>query len=292
MITGSLITGGMGSAGSKYYSDDASYYPNSPGTPSSRYADDMYNADDYMSGSKGIGGMGGMMGGGGYGGMMGGYGGMMGGKMGGGMMGSGGMMGGGGGGGGMMSCTTCGGGKGGIYPQVDDITFLDDAFFDDAFFPGNNCQMVSFNETFAVPGPSLFLAPDTTATVPGTPELPGTVFLFERLGVLEIDGVTPITGTTITGSCTRTTVGDNGGGICQLVFIDDAGYSISVDGFLPAPLGGPLAITGGTGSMVGVIGEMDFFPIFSSDINGTVGDIFLDVVRYEVIADIGLIVCP
>ena len=38
---------------------------------------------------------------------------------------------------------------------------------------------------------------------------------------------------------------------------------------------------------------MDFFPIFGdlTDPNA-VGDIFLDATRYDVVADIGVIVCP
>jgi hypothetical protein len=177
---------------------------------------------------------------------------------------------------------------------VDDITFLDDQFFDDQFFADGECELVTFNETFAVPGPSLFLAPDTTVENPGDPSLPGTVFIFESVNILEIDGVTPIVGTTVSGSCTRTTIGEDGGGICNLVFIDDEGFSINVSGFLPGPLGGPMAITGGTGGMVGVIGDMDFFPIFDGNVTTVTdyGDIFLDVVRYEVIANLGLIVCP
>lgn len=148
---------------------------------------------------------------------------------------------------------------------------------------------MTFNETFAIPGPTLFLAPDTNVSFPGTPSLPGTVFITERVSVLQLDGVTPINGTTVTATCTRTTIGEEGGGVCQLVFIDDEGFSIDVSGFLQGPLGSPMAITGGTGGMVGVAGAMDFFPIFDTD---QFGDIFLDVIRYEVIADIGLIVCP
>lgn len=176
-----------------------------------------------------------------------------------------------------------------FYPSVDDITYVDDLFFDDAFFEEDVCTLVNFNETFAISGPSLFLAPDTTLTEIGTPSLPGTVFIFERSSVYELDGVTPIVGATISGACTRTTIGEDGGGTCQLVFLSDDGYSITVEGYLPGPFGGPMAITGGTGSMVAVVGEMDFFPIFSDP--ATVGDIFLDVIRYEVIADIGVIVC-
>jgi hypothetical protein len=38
-----------------------------------------------------------------------------------------------------------------------------------------------------------------------------------------------------------------------------------------------------------VSGEMDLFPIFEDDAEG---DIFLDAIRYEVIANLGIIVCP
>jgi hypothetical protein len=76
--------------------------------------------------------------------------------------------------------------------------------------------------------------------------------------------------------------------VCQFVIIDDSGYSITASGFLPGPFGGPLAISGGTGSMIGVTGQFDLFPVFM----GAAGDIFADVVRYEVMADFSLLVCP
>lgn len=176
-----------------------------------------------------------------------------------------------------------------FYPSIDDF-YLDDQYYDDEFINGDQCQLVTFNETFSIPGATLFLAPDTSVADPGNPDLPGTVFIFEVVDVLEINGVTPIQGTTLSGTCTRTDVDpDGGGGICQFVFLDEEGYSITVEGFLPGPLGGPLAVTGGTGDMVGVNGEMDFFPIFDADEEG---DIFIDAIRYEVIADLGIIVCP
>ena len=105
--------------------------------------------------------------------------------------------------------------------------------------------------------------------------------------MLETDGVTPIAGTTVSGTCTRTVMDAVGMGTCQLIFVDDDEYSINVDGALTGPSGSKLAITGGTGGMVGVIGEMDFMPVFA-----TTGDIFLNVTRYEVDADLGLVVCP
>ena len=42
--------------------------------------------------------------------------------------------------------------------------------------------------------------------------------------------------------------------------------------------------------MVGVIGEMDFFPIFNE--GETHSDLFINVTRYEVDADSALIMCP
>jgi hypothetical protein len=181
------------------------------------------------------------------------------------------------------------------YVEDDKMPYDDDEGddfleYDDKYDKSNGCVLVQFNETFVVPAASLFVAPDTTPTVNGDSLLPGTLFIFELSNILEPDGETPIAGTKVSGTCTRTTFGTEGGGICSFVFVDDEDYTINVDGYLKGPFGSPLAISGGTGGMVGVIGEMDFFPIYN---NGTSidGDIFIDPLRYEVIADLGLIVC-
>jgi len=138
------------------------------------------------------------------------------------------------------------------------------------------------------------LAPDTTTSDPGNAALPGTLFIFESSPIfeLETDDVV-IEGTTVNGICTRSTAGENGGGMCQLTFVDDEGYTINVSGFLQAPFGSAMAITGGTGATQGITGSMDFFPIFGdlTDPNA-VGDVFFDTTRFDVIADIGIIVCP
>jgi len=190
-------------------------------------------------------------------------------------------------------------GKGGyhydddFYPTVDDIPFFDDQFFDDAFFDDDDCELVTFNETFSFAGPSLFLAPDTDISTPGTPSLPGTVFIFEESPIFELQSdEDAIEGTTINGVCTRTTIGEDGGGMCQLTFVDDEGYTINVSGYLQGPFGSQMAITGGTGSTTGVIGTMDFFPEFGDLDADAIGDIFLDTTRFDVIAEIGIIVCP
>jgi hypothetical protein len=179
-----------------------------------------------------------------------------------------------------------------FYPRADELGFVDDHFFDDKFFHGHECELVTFNETFGMSSADLFLAPDTTIKEPGNPMYPGTVFLFEREFLLQQDGSTSINGTVVSGTCTRTEGGEDvsGAGLCSFVFVDDEGYSVNVNGLLVGPLGGKLAITGGTGGMLGVVGEMDFMPIYED--STTMGDVFLDPIRYDVMAHLGLVVCP
>jgi len=165
--------------------------------------------------------------------------------------------------------------------------------YDDDYYP-EECVLVSYHETFSIDGPDLFLAPDTTVDEQGTPTFPGTVFIFPISPVLEFETFeTAIAGSTVSGICTRTTVGEPSGGICQLVFVDDDGYTINVSGFLKGEFGSQMAITGGTGSTVGVVGTMDFFPIYEdTDSNSGINDIFLNATRYDVIAEIGVLECP
>jgi hypothetical protein len=177
-----------------------------------------------------------------------------------------------------------------LYPNAGDINFLDDNYFDDKFFEDDDCELVTLNETFTVPRASRFLAPDTTPVDMGDPTLIGTVFIWENQQIFEPNGEVPIIGTRVSGTCTRTTEDDEGMGSCQLVFVDDDEYTINVGGVLTGPFGSSLSITGGTGGMVGVIGEMDFFPIYN--LGEFDGDIFINITRYEVEADLGLIVCP
>ena len=149
------------------------------------------------------------------------------------------------------------------------------------------------NETFSIPRALSFVAPDTTSPENmGDPVLAGTVFLWRNQQVYEADGVIPITGTTVSGTCTRTNQdGDFGMGSCQFVFNDDDEYTITIDGLLAGPSGSSLAITGGTGSMAGAVGQMDFFSVNEGS-SGSDGDIFINVTRYEVEAALGLIKCP
>jgi len=142
---------------------------------------------------------------------------------------------------------------------------------------------------FSMSGPSLFLAPDTSPSSPGAPSSVGTVFYFERTPMLEFGTDTPIEGQTVSGSCTRTTVGTDGDGFCSLVFIDGEGTTINALGYLQGPFGSQLTITGGTGSAVGVTGTMDFSPIY---VGGGVGDLFLDATRHDVTLNAGFSLCP
>ncbi|GAX10073.1 hypothetical protein FisN_2Lh341 [Fistulifera solaris] len=180
-----------------------------------------------------------------------------------------------------------------LYPSVGDINFLDDNFFDDNFFADGDCKLVVMNETFSVPRALSYVAPDTTSPENmGDPVLAGTVFLWRNQQVFEADGSVPIAGTTVSGTCTRTNQdGENSMGSCQFVFVDDDDYTITVDGALTGPYGSSLGITGGTGGMVGVVGQMDFFPVHEED-DDAAGDIFINVTRYEIEADLGLIICP
>jgi hypothetical protein len=179
-----------------------------------------------------------------------------------------------------------------FYPRAEEIGFVDDQFFDDKFYDYDECVLLTFNETFGIPHANRFKAPDTTKTDPGDAHYQGTVFLFERDYLLEPDGTSAINGTFVSGSCTRTEGGKDGtgAGVCNFVFVNDEGYSVNVNGLLVGPLGSKLAISGGTGGMIGVIGDMDFFPIYED--GRTIGDIFLDPIRYEVMAHLGLTVCP
>lgn len=175
-------------------------------------------------------------------------------------------------------------------PRVGDIAFLDEDFFEDGFFDGeDDCELVRLNDTFSINSADLYLAPDTTLTAAGDPQLPGTVFIFENQPILEPDGSTEIDGTMVSGTCTRTTMGGTAGGLCNLVFVDDDGFSITIMGSVFGE-GGSVAIVGGTGGMVGVTGEMNVQAVFSNE-TATV-DIFLDAERYEVEMQLGLIVCP
>lgn len=168
--------------------------------------------------------------------------------------------------------------------SYDDDYYLDDTY---GLYPDDDdCELKVLDDKFALPSATFFLAPDTTDQAQGTPGLPGTIFLWDEEVVMTDDGI-PLNATTVSGTCTRTSASQ--GGICQLVFVDtNEDITINIAGFLPNPLGGPLAVTGGTGDLFGNIGEMDLFPIFEA----TTGDVFLDAIRYDVTLKLGIIVCP
>ena len=238
-----------------------------------------------MMGGKGKGGSkGGMMGGKGYG-----YGGM-------GMMGgsyyddyyyddyytqgySGGM--------GMMGM------MGGSKYSYDDY-YYDDYYYDDIFsdlddairttsFEDDDCELVTFQEEFAIE----VLTQSTDESGNAT----GSVFIFEPNFLQELDGEF-INGTVVTGFCTRTIIPSSdssaGGGLCQLTLIDTNGeFTIATQGFVEN-FGGSLAVTGGSGQLVSVIGDIDIFPVYETD---DASDPFLDATVWEAYANFGMIVC-
>lgn len=161
-----------------------------------------------------------------------------------------------------------------IFSEVDDVI----ANIPDA---DGDCELVQFNERFNI-------LPATTATPPGNNvtnfEAIGTKYIFEPQNILEPTGEI-ITGTLSSGYCTRTSA--FGGGVCNIVLIDANGaYVITASGFLDSQ-GGSLAVTGGSGQLVSVIGQLQVFPFYLS----ALADPFLDAAYYEVRANFGLIIC-
>lgn len=161
---------------------------------------------------------------------------------------------------------------------------------------GDGCELLVFStETFVVRGATLFLAPDTSPTNQGDPKLPATVFIFEPDNAFAEDGVTSIN-TVVSGTCTRTAIGSNGVGICHFVFTFDGvaliaseeESSIKVSGSLQGLNGGDLAVTGGTGGLLGAVGDLQFNAIYET---AAPDDIFIDARKYRVVSDIRLLVC-
>lgn len=175
-----------------------------------------------------------------------------------------------------------------LLPTVDDVPFVDDSLFDDQFWEEDSCKLVTFNETFYFTAP---VARDATGTY-------GERYYFDN-DLNRTDG-TQVDDVKLTGSCTRTRLpgefGTAGAGVCNFIIYHTLGnWSMSTAGFLETAatsgIGGTLAVTGGTGEMVSVMGEMDVWPM---DINGMLatGDVFDTVYGYYINAIYGLLICP
>lgn len=176
-----------------------------------------------------------------------------------------------------------------LLPTEEDVPFLDDALFDDAFWSDDNCKLMTFNETFYF---TSAVAKDATGAI-------GERYFFDN--TLNRPDGTQVEGVALSGVCTRTRLADAnattvGGGICSWVIAHSSGnWSMAASGILETAavkeFGGSMAVTGGTGEMVSVMGEMDVWPM---DINGMLemGDIFDTSYGYYVNAIYGLLICP
>ncbi|GKY95702.1 hypothetical protein MPSEU_000531000 [Mayamaea pseudoterrestris] len=179
-------------------------------------------------------------------------------------------------------------------PQNDDIPLLDDAMFDDAFYAKDACQLVTFNESF------YFEAAPVQLGAGGANDLSavGSQFIFSQ-NIFTPNG-TLIEDTLLSGICTRTSakgfLGTSGAGVCQFNFVDVHGnYTIAAQGNLDTmpsqTSAGNLVVTGGSGSMVSVVGEMTVVPVDETGMF-TTADIFTGIYAYFIQAAFGVIICP
>jgi hypothetical protein len=179
------------------------------------------------------------------------------------------------------------------YPGImEDTPLLDDAMFDDAFYAGDSCKLVTFNETF------FFETAAFQIGMGGNTSQVGSQFIFSQNIYTPTGQV--IDDTLLSGMCTRTSptgvLGNSGAGDCQFNFVDTNGnYTISVQGHLDTVealvTAGNLVVTGGSGSMVSVVGEMSVVPV---DEGGafSAADLFTGIFAYFIQASFGVIVCP
>ena len=187
------------------------------------------------------------------------------------------------------------GGKGAMqlnYPSLDDIPLVDDAVYDDAFLQSGNCETVTFNETF------FFLSPVSTIPVGSGPTAVGSQYIFNQ-NIYAPDG-TMITDTVVSGVCTRTSqtgvLGTSGGGNCQFNFVDVSGnYTVAAQGYLDTlaskMTAGKMVVTGGSGSMVSVVGDANVIPVDNTGVF-TTADLFTATFAYYIQANFGVIICP
>lgn len=186
------------------------------------------------------------------------------------------------------------GGKKGVIADhnwpFDDNWWHDD-LFDDGFSDG--CKMFLFAEEFIISEPD-----DVVGDASGV----GSTYIFSPESIFDANG-DPIEETIVTGTCTRTA---EDGGQCTFTFVDETdGFTITATGIVASDSdssssssdsnditssgGGKLAITGGTGSLTGIVGSMNLTPIFADD--ATTNDIFLDINGFSVQANFGIIAC-
>jgi hypothetical protein len=178
--------------------------------------------------------------------------------------------------------------------NLDDTPLIDDAMLGQGFWSQKQCKVVTYNETF------YFETAAHVVGVGGDPKAIGSQFIFSQ-NLFTPTG-TPIQETHLSGVCTRTAVpgtgilGKSGAGTCSFNLVDTFGnYTVGVQGYLdtvPQQMSaGSLLVTGGSGSMVSVVGEMNVIPVNSQGHFDT-SDIFTGIYAYFIQAAFGVIVCP
>jgi hypothetical protein len=177
----------------------------------------------------------------------------------------------------------------GLLPTPETAPFSDEESLGEAFSQDDSCKLITFNETFYFMSA---VSRDPKVVV-------GQRYFFDN-GLNRPDG-SQIEDVTLSGVCTRTRKADPngtaiGGGVCNWVIYHASGnWSMSASGSLESATAGrnagSMAVTGGSGEMVSVMGEMDVWPI---DINGMLelGDVFNSSYAYYVNAIYGLLICP
>lgn len=175
-------------------------------------------------------------------------------------------------------------GKGkGLFPDQDIL--LDDAALDDKFYNGDECRLVTFNETF------YFMSATSSEGVGGDTDAVGSRFFFDQ-GIYKLTGE-QVPNVVLSGICTRTSTA---AGSCNLNFVDLTGnWSITTQGYLATVTtqmtAGSLVVTGGSGNMMSIIGEMVVIPMTNQGMLDF-ADIFSGVYAYYVEASYGVIICP
>jgi len=169
---------------------------------------------------------------------------------------------------------------------------LDPEELPDDFWQSDECRLVTFNETF------IFNASTVNDPVGDSSDNVGSRFFFEEQ-IMDKDGHT-VPDVVLSGVCTRTKgiglIGIDGAGTCEFVWTDLQGrWSITAQGYLESAsrldTSGKLAVTGGSGYMISIVGEMNILPFGS---NGELWefDPFEGPTGYKADAAYGLIICP
>mmetsp|Transcript_2063 Transcript_2063/g.4491 ORF Transcript_2063/g.4491 Transcript_2063/m.4491 type:complete len:343 (-) Transcript_2063:115-1143(-) len=169
-----------------------------------------------------------------------------------------------------------------VYPKKTetlDMVFQDDTVFTDDVLEDEDCELFVAAEAFSFGGYTANVTVEG-ATGIGTQYIWEPAYMQDRYSEDLIDAV-------FSGYCILTS---SLSGYCHFVIVNNSGDQITMSGTLTTPTSstspaGTIAITGGTGSMAGVIGEAE---VFANPI-GT--NVFELATRFDVDVVLGVIVC-